>query len=143
MSYSPSSANLEHFRFCVSRGIKILSICRASEFGDSFYLTLHNPNGFIDYFLTDFKLPPTPSNRKVFTEKEAYEQMFSIYKEFYMRVNNIKESVIAEVKIADAKKLEPKPKKEIKPKKEQKDWVNFPFKQVDLFELIEICEKEV
>jgi len=140
--YSPNSAELEHFRFCVSKEIKILSICRASEFGDSFHLTLHNPDGSMSYFLTDFNKPATPANRKVFTEKDAYVQMFSIYKEFYMRTNNIKEAVIAEVKIADAKKLEPKPKKEVKKKKADKDWINFPYKEIDLFELIEICEKE-
>lgn len=141
-AYSPSSAELEYYRFCVSKNITILSICRASDPGDNYYLTLHNPSGSIDYFLIDFALPATPSNRKVFTEKEAYVQMFSIYKEFYMRNNNIKEEVIAEAKITDAKKLEPKPKKMPKAKKAAKDWINFPFKEIDLFELIEICEKE-
>jgi hypothetical protein len=141
-AYSPSSAELEYFRFCVSRNLVVLSICKSGESGDFFHLTLHNPNGFIEYFLIDFAMPANPANRKVFTEREAYVQMFSIYKEFYMRNNNIKEDVIAEVKVADAKKLEPKPVKLPKAKKAEKDWINFPFKEIDLFELIDICEKE-
>jgi len=141
--YSPSSLELEYFRFCLSRNLVVLSICRAVESGDSYHLTLHNPEGFIEYFLIDFAKPASPTNRKIFSEKEAYVQMFSIYKEFYMRNNNIKEVVIAEVKVADAKKLEPKPKKEPKEKKVEKDWINFPLKQIDLFELIDICEKEL
>lgn len=140
--YFPSSAELIHFRHCVNKGLVVLSICKAGEVGDSYHLTLHNPNGSIEYFLKDFKIPPTPDNRKIFAEREAYVQMFSIYKEFYMRNNNIKEEVIAEVKVADAKKLEPKPVKLPKAKKIEKDWINFPFKEIDLFELIEICEQE-
>lgn len=84
-----------------------------------------------------------PANRQLFTEKEAYEKMFSIYKEFYMRGNNITEQVIAEVAKKDIElKKEPVEKKEKKPKAVKKDMINFPFKQMDLMEMIVICEEE-
>lgn len=142
VAYSPSSADLEHARFCISKSLVKLSICRTGESGDLYHLTLLDEKDLIGYFLIDFKLLPTPANRMVFSERDAYVKMFSIYKEFYMRNNNIQEEIIADVKIKDALKSEPKPKKEPKKKKVEKDWINFPFKEIDLFELIEICEKE-
>ena len=145
VAYSPTSSDFEHLHHCIRTGIITLGIALAPEKPGVFNLvrtSLNERPVKVDYFLKDFKLPATPSNRAEFTEKEVYLKMFSIYKEFYMRNNNIQEDVISEVKILDALKAEPKPKKEPKKKKVEKDWINFPLKQVDLFELIEICEKE-
>lgn len=146
VAYSPTESDYRHMYHCVKLGLVRLALSRESETSNLYHLVRidnSKPLLITHYFLKDFKKPPTPSNRQTFTEVACYEKMFSIYKEMYMRDNNITETVIAEVIKKDAEpvvKIETK--KSPKKKPEPKDMLNFPFKQVTLMELIDICEKE-
>ena len=145
-AYSPSESDFKHMRHCHSKGLITLGLSGIYERPNVFHLAKTDLNVSPitqDYFLKDFSKPPTPANRQEFTEKEAYVKMFAIYKEFYMRNLNIKEAVIAEVIKEDAKKPEPKKEKKVpKQKAVPKDMINFPFKQIDLLEMIELCEED-
>lgn len=146
VAYSPSESDFKHMRYCHKMGLITLGLSAIFERPNVYYLAKTNLNASPitqDYFLKDFGKLPTPDNRQEFTEKEAYVKMFQIYKEFYMRGNNIREEEIKEVIKEDVIKEEKiiSDKKEAKKKKEVK--VLRPANhEVDLFELIEMCEKE-
>jgi hypothetical protein len=146
VAYSPSQSDFKHMRYCHKTGIITLGISAIFERPNVYHLTKTNLNTSPitqEYFLKDFSKPPTPNNREEFTEKEAYVKMFQIYKEFYMRGNNIREEEIKEVIKEDIEKEEKiiLEKKETKKKKEAKA-LRPANHEVDLFELIEMCEKE-
>jgi hypothetical protein len=148
--YNPSKKELEYARFCIKKNLVRLSICKSAGDSESYHLTLLNEKDVIEYFLINFSMPATPANRKTFTEKEAMSRMFEVYKEFYMRNNNIEEKVIATELSKDKENKEIKVKKKVKkPKPENQKFnqetdkfLNTPFKQSNLLDLIEECEKE-
>lgn len=146
VAYSPTSSDFKHMLHCTKLGLIKLGMTRESEFSNMYHLIRTDDSKtpvIVHYFLKDFKKPPMPSNRQLFTEKECYERMFAVYKEFYMRDNNITEVVIAEIAKKDTELTKkPAEKKIKKPKQAPKDLLNFPFKQMDLMEMINICEKE-
>lgn len=147
--YNPNKKELEYARFCIKKNLVRLSICKAGE-SEFYYLTLLNSNDQIEHFLIDFAKPPAPANRKLFTEKEAMVRMFEVYREFYLRNNNIEEKEIAvqlikdKVVKASTEKKKAKPIKKVKLKFDEKTdaFLNYPHKQVNLLDLIEECEKE-
>lgn len=146
VAYSPSKSDFRHMRHCNKRGLITLGLSAIHEKPTVFNLARTDysttPISF-HYFLIDFKKPPTPANRQEFSEKDCYVKMFVIYKEFYMRDNNITEVAIAEVAKKDIEMIEkPIVKKTEKKKKQPKDMINFPFKQIDLLDMIEECENE-
>jgi len=149
IAYYPSKKELDYARFCINKNLVRLSICKAGE-SESYHLTRLNEKDKIEYFLIDFSMPSTPANRKLFTEKSAMANMFQVYKEFYMRNNNIKEEEIFIELIKDKEKVLSKEKKKEKVNKPVKSkfnpdtdkFLNYPHKQVNLLDLIEVCEKE-
>lgn len=142
--YSPSNSDFIHMAHCIKTGVIKLAIERVRDFSDEFYLVKTDDRKTpvkVEYFLKDFSKPPIPSNKQIFKEYDAYEKMFKIYKEFYMRNNNIKEEVIMEDIKKEEEKSIPEPKQEIK--KETKTPDPKPSnREIDLFELIEMCENE-
>lgn len=149
MSYSPSDSDFKHMMHCHKLGLIKLGIGRVNNFTDEYHIIKFDDSktpAVMTYFLKDFTLPPTPSNKAVFTEYNAYKKIFEIYKEFYMRNHNISEAVIREEyvksKEEEIKKESPKKKtKEEKYNEETKSLLDYPNKQIDLFEMIDEIEK--
>lgn len=153
VTYVPSQKEREYMHHCIKLGLIKLSLSRAKDYKDEYYIAKFDDSVFpsrTTHFLKNFSLPETPSNKAVFTEFEGLKKIFEIYKEFYMRNTNISEEVIKtdyqeskkeeeKKKIVEDKKQ--KQKKEKKMSKEEK-MLNFPHKQIDLFEMIADCEKE-
>ena len=97
MSYTPSDSDFKHMIHCTKLGLIKLGIHRATDMKDEYYISRYDDSVIppqTHYFLKNFKLPPTPSNKEIFTEYEAYKKIFEIYKEFYLRNTNVPEDEI-------------------------------------------------
>lgn len=153
MTYDPTSLDRKHMHHCHKLGLIKLSLNRHSDYKDEYNIARLDETVTpfrVHFFLKNFSMPPTPANKAVYTEYEAYKKIFEIYKEFYMRNMNISEEEIKDDVIQTKKEEIIEKEKIIKakaPKKTKKELtaeklLNFPNKQIDLLEMIEDCERE-
>lgn len=135
MAYSPSSKQLEHANHCLKHNLILLS--PEAIFGDSdhYYLVRINPKNPLqfNYFLKDFKQSPSPSNRTRFNEKQVWDKVFDIYKEFSTKHQFIKE----EPKEEPVKQTKPLKQTRMRLPKNQQ-----PANQIDLLDMIKDVESE-
>jgi len=150
LSYSPSESDFKHAHHCIKHNLINVLMSRVNNYKDEYYLVridLSKTPPVRNYFLKDFSKLPTPSNKKIFTEYEAYKKIFELYKEFYMRnmniteeeiMENIKKTKKEEIEAVKKQKTVKKTKKELN----EERLINFPHKQISLLDMIEECEKE-